>query len=175
MSWESAPFQRTCISCWRRGSPGLLSSLLLISSRSFCRQFLAWGRRPGTWDSGQGKETPLGHFPNPYYSQSGMVLTVAADRGIVFNGADNPTSLVQTRYINRLLWQCWHASWEDMGHKRQIRCALQNPVVSAKKPGRGRERLGKVRLQPNRWQSGLINRWDWKGQKCFVTASVRSL
>lgn len=55
------PFLITCISCLWTESPGSLSSLLLISSRSFCKQFLAWEERARGFSFG--KESTTTHPP----------------------------------------------------------------------------------------------------------------
>ena len=103
------PFPITCISCRWRESPRFLSSLLLISSRSFCRQFLAWEGRGRNLSFRVEKDSMPTHptlCPIPgLYCKSGTVLTT----GCRMEGG----TLVKWSYS-------WHSCWGDTRHKRQI-------------------------------------------------------
>lgn len=120
------PFPITCVSCPWRESPGSLSSLLLISSRSFCRQFLAWEGRAG--QETLALDTERQHtisptfvpVPNLYSCESVLSWALAGGRKDLVKWGCSPVPTTQAIKLTYFL-PLEELTFELGGqHKRQI-------------------------------------------------------
>ena len=99
---DCGPFLITCISCLWTESPGSLSSLLLISSRSFCKQFLAWEERARGFSFGKESTTthpPLRPFPAHTPMSQVLFSVLAGKTGTTQVGLESSLSYRSNKII----------------------------------------------------------------------------